>query len=164
TVAGACITVLKSFFQMFECKNDWANPLTLHDIGINTIWVASKNGKALQPDPFNRPARCLTLQGELNKLAANLSIGRNMAGVHYYTDYYDSIRMGERIAVGILQEQMLTYPESVSVSFNSFDQDQMTLSTDGKGAQADVQIVSADGNIVSLPDWWNRHIPMQPVT
>ena len=164
TVAGACITMLKSFFQMFECKNNWANPLTLHDIGINTIWVASKNGKALQPDPFNRPARCLTLQGELNKLAANLSIGRNMAGVHYYTDYYDAILMGERIAVGILQEQMLTYPESVSVSFNSFDQDQMTLSTDGKGAQADVQIVSADGNIVSLPDWWNRHIPMQPVT
>ena len=32
-----------------------------------------------------------------------------MAGVHYFSDYYDSIRMGEQIAIGILQEQALTY-------------------------------------------------------
>ena len=38
--------------------------------------------------------------GELNKLAANISIGRNMAGVHYFSDYYDSLRMGEEIAEG----------------------------------------------------------------
>ena len=41
----------------------------------------------------------LTLEGELNKLAANISIGRNMAGVHYFSDYYDSVRMGEEIAL-----------------------------------------------------------------
>ena len=51
----------------------------------------------------------LTLEGELNKLAANISIGRNMAGVHYYSDYYDSARMGEEIAIGILEEQALGY-------------------------------------------------------
>ena len=51
----------------------------------------------------------LTLEGELNKLAANISIGRNMAGVHYYSDYYDSLRMGEEIAIGILEEQALCY-------------------------------------------------------
>ena len=54
-------------------------------------------------------SQALTLEGELNKLAANISIGRNMAGVHYFSDYYDSIRMGEQIAIGILQEQALTY-------------------------------------------------------
>jgi hypothetical protein len=43
----------------------------------------------------------LTLEGELNKLAANISISRNMAGVHYFSDYYDSLRMGEEIAIGI---------------------------------------------------------------
>jgi hypothetical protein len=43
----------------------------------------------------------LTLEGELNTLAANISSGRNMAGVHYFTDYYDSVRMGEEIAIGI---------------------------------------------------------------
>ena len=55
------------------------------------------------------PSQFLTLEGELNKLAANISIGRNMAGVHYFSDYYDSLRMGEEIAIGILEEQALTY-------------------------------------------------------
>ena len=56
-----------------------------------------------------KPNQFLTLEGELNKLAANISIGRNMAGVHYFSDYYDSLRMGEEIALGILEEQALTY-------------------------------------------------------
>ena len=38
-------------------------------------------------------ASCMIAAG----LAANISIGRNMAGVHFYTDYYDSLRMGERL-------------------------------------------------------------------
>ena len=58
----------------------------------------------------SRPDEFLTLEGELNKLAANISIGRNMAGVHYFSDYYDSLRMGEEIAIGILEEQALCYP------------------------------------------------------
>ena len=60
-------------------------------------------------EDINNISEALTLEGELNKLAANISIGRNMAGVHYFSDYYDSIRMGEQIAIGILQEQALTY-------------------------------------------------------
>ena len=55
------------------------------------------------------PEQFLTLEGELNKLAANIAIGRDMAGVHYFTDYYNSLRMGEKIAIGILEEQALTY-------------------------------------------------------
>ena len=66
----------------------------------------------------------LTLEGELNKLAANISIGRNMAGVHYFSDYYDSIRMGEEIAIGILEEQALTYSTDPFVlSLPTFDGD-----------------------------------------
>ncbi len=45
----------------------------------------------------------------MNKLAANIAIGRDMAGVHYFTDYYNSLRMGEKIGIGILEEQALTY-------------------------------------------------------
>ena len=60
----------------------------------------------------------------LNKLAANISIGRNMAGVHYYSDYYDSLRMGEEIAIGILEEQSLGYPTDPFVlSVPTFDGD-----------------------------------------
>ena len=64
----------------------------------------------------------LTLEGELNKLAANISIGRNMAGVHYYSDYYDSLRMGEAIAIGMLEEQALCYPtDDFVLSVPTFD-------------------------------------------
>ena len=41
--------------------------------------------------------------------SSTISIGRNMAGVHYFSDYYDSLRMGEEIAIGILEEQALCY-------------------------------------------------------
>ena len=32
-----------------------------------------------------------------------------MAGVHYFSDYIDSIRLGELVALGILEEQALMY-------------------------------------------------------
>ncbi len=77
------------------------------------------DGNALKEALVSQP---LTVGGELNKLAANISIGRNMAGVHYYSDYTDSMRMGEAIAVGILQEQALTYPrDRFTVGFTTFD-------------------------------------------
>lgn len=162
TVAGACVTVLKAFFRMV--KDDSWDALTLADIGIGNIWVPSDDGCQLIHDPANRQSSDLTLQGELNKLAANVAIGRNMAGVHYYTDYYDSLRMGERIAIGVLQEQMLTYPENITMRFNSFDNDQMTITTDGGGDLADVVITTAQGMPSNFSDWWNRHVPAPSTT
>ncbi len=61
------------------------------------------------------------MEGELNKLAANISIGRNWAGVHYFTDYIESLRLGEQIAIGILQEQKLTYGEDFFMTIPLFD-------------------------------------------
>ncbi|MGB5758891.1 MAG: hypothetical protein WBM50_18405 [Acidimicrobiales bacterium] len=63
----------------------------------------------------------LTVEGELNKLAANVAIGRDWAGVHYYSDSTESLRMGERIAIGILEEQKLMFQEEFHMTFTSFD-------------------------------------------
>jgi hypothetical protein len=105
TVAGACVTILKAFFDH----------------------------RYVLPGPYVYPAPCgtkleiaagtpdLTIEGELNKLASNISIGRNWAGVHYFTDYSESVRMGEEIAIGILEEQKLTYGENFSMSVPLFD-------------------------------------------
>ena len=44
-----------------------------------------------------------------------------MAGVHYYSDYIDSLVMGEKIAIGVLLEQSLAYeiyPNQVRPSFS----------------------------------------------
>ena len=63
----------------------------------------------------------LTVEGELNKLASNIAIGRDWAGVHYFTDYIESLRMGEKIALGILEEQKLTYGENFSMTVPLYD-------------------------------------------
>jgi hypothetical protein len=63
----------------------------------------------------------LTVEGELNKLAANIAIGRSGAGVHYDSDYIESFRLGEQTALGVLEEQKLTYGENFSLTVPLFD-------------------------------------------
>jgi hypothetical protein len=69
--------------------------------------------------PANEPS--LTVGGELNKLAANIALGRNAAGVHWRSDYTESLRLGEEIAIRLLQEQKQTYSEDQSLSLTTFD-------------------------------------------
>ncbi|MEL6322094.1 MAG: vanadium-dependent haloperoxidase, partial [Cyanobacteria bacterium J06626_14] len=135
TVAGACVTILKAFFD---------TSAVLVSTPTGGVFKRFKPGDTpvvfrapALPDPMNgggapnsdlvadtNPGCFLTLEGELNKLAANISIGRNMAGVHYFSDYYDSLRMGEEIAIGILEEQALTYlTDPFVLSVPTFDGD-----------------------------------------
>ncbi|MEM7727584.1 MAG: vanadium-dependent haloperoxidase, partial [Cyanobacteria bacterium P01_A01_bin.45] len=132
-VAGACVTILKAFFDTSavlaetsvkekgeiktqikfkryssgdnNCPKDKAIAFRTPELSCSSEGKELSSEKLIQYD-----SDCfLTLEGELNKLAANISIGRNMAGVHYFSDYYDSLRMGEEVAIGILEEQALTY-------------------------------------------------------
>jgi hypothetical protein len=110
TVAGACVTILKAFFDTNAVfvRRGSDDLFALHESGdVPVQYVPDATGANLLD---STGGDFLTLEGELNKLAANISIGRNMAGVHYYSDYYDSLRMGEQIAIGILEEQALCYP------------------------------------------------------
>lgn len=113
TVAGACVTILKAYFD-----HGWTPPEWIDDKGRGIAWYPDASGEHLVDMRVGRP---LTIEGELNKLCANIAIGRNWAGVHYYTDYIESIRMGERIAIGMLEEQKLTYPENFSMTVPLFD-------------------------------------------
>jgi hypothetical protein len=110
TVAGACVTILKAWFdESFVIPN----PV-----------VSNPNGTALVPAPGNPK---LTVGGELNKLAANIAIGRNMGGVHWRTDYTESVKLGEAIALGILEEQKLSYNEFSGLSVTRFDGTSVTI-------------------------------------
>ena len=104
TVAGACVTILKAFFD--------------HGHVLPQPYAISKDGTGLCSVDHSM---ALTVEGELNKLAANISIGRDWAGVHFFTDYYESARLGEQIAIGILEEQKLTYGENFSMTVPLFD-------------------------------------------
>lgn len=112
TVAGACVTMLKAFFD-----TGWELPLRS---GTHSPIAYQPNCDGTQLEEVMLE-RSLTVEGELNKLAANISIGRNWAGVHYFSDYIESLRMGEELAIGILQEQKLTYGENFSMTVPLFD-------------------------------------------
>ncbi|MGB5408640.1 MAG: vanadium-dependent haloperoxidase [Thiogranum sp.] len=112
TVAGACVTILKAWFD-----HGWE----LKSGGARIVFEADTDGANLNDVSGSYPDDTLTIEGELNKLAGNISIGRDWAGVHYYTDYYESWRMGEQIALGILEEQKLCYGENFSLTVPLFD-------------------------------------------
>jgi len=154
TVAGGCVTMLKAFFDMY-CDNDSGKERPLYGSGSKTAYVPNNDGDKLTQDTSNEEV--LTIQGELDKLAANISIGRNMAGVHYYSDYYDSLRMGERIAVGILMEQAPTYGDTVETKFTSFDGDLITFQGTAD-SRASLSVLDRDGNPISSREWWLRHV------
>ncbi|MCK5189585.1 MAG: vanadium-dependent haloperoxidase, partial [Methylococcales bacterium] len=128
TVAGACVTILKAYF-------DTSAVLVLRDGKVSfSRFKSGDTPVAFVPDGSMNDltnvsdGTYLTLEGELNKLAANISIARNMAGVHFYSDYYDSLRMGEEIAIGILEEQALCYKtEPFVLSVPTFDGDVRTI-------------------------------------
>lgn len=106
TVAGACVTVLKAWFDETYVLPETVVP---NEEGTELVTYTGSD------------AHALTVGGELDKLAANVATARNFAGIHWRSDYSESIRLGERVAIGILQEQKLTYGEEHSLTFTSFD-------------------------------------------
>jgi hypothetical protein len=110
TVAGACVTILKAFFDESYVI---PNPVE-----------ATSDGQSLVP--YTGPA--LTVGGELNKLASNVATGRNIAGVHWRTDALESLKLGEAVAISLLQDQKNTYNENLSgFTLTKFDGTQVTI-------------------------------------
>src|SRR5437867_9865027 len=109
TVAGACVTILKAWFD--------ESTVIPHPV------VPNADGTALLP--YNGPP--LTVGNELNKLAANVAQGRNALGIHYRSDYWESLKLGEEVALGILQDQKNTYNEGGTWTITKFDGTMVTV-------------------------------------
>jgi membrane-associated phospholipid phosphatase len=92
TVAGACATMLKAFFN--------------ESFPIPQPQVASEDGLALE-----EYGGTLTVGGELDKLASNVAMGRVLAGVHWRSDAAAGLHLGEAVAISLLGELRATYPE-----------------------------------------------------
>ncbi|MCU1238113.1 MAG: phosphoesterase, PA-phosphatase related [Candidatus Solibacter sp.] len=113
TVAGAAVTILKA---VFDESYVIPNPV-----------APSADGLSLMP--YTGPdAGSLTVGTELNKLASNIALGRNFAGVHWRSDYEESLKLGEALAISVLEDQKLTYREPFSgFTFTKFDGTKMTV-------------------------------------
>ena len=110
TFAGATITVLKALFD--------------ENAVLPGPVVASPDGLALTP--YSGPA--LTVGGELNKLAANVALGRCAAGVHYRSDAAQGMLLGEALALRLLLELKSTYSEPLgSFAVTRFDGTRVTV-------------------------------------
>jgi hypothetical protein len=118
TVAGACATIVKAWF------NDLA-PLTSIP-GLANIVQPSEDGFSLVPYEGSDAGQ-LTIGGEMNKLAANIAIGRDHAGVHWRHDYADSLPLGEAVAISVLNDMGKTWNESFEgFSFTKFNGQRIT--------------------------------------
>ena len=66
--------------------------------------------------------------GELNKVANNVALGRDMAAVHWRSDGFQSLLLGEAVAISILQDQRRTFNEPFDgFTFTKFDGTTITV-------------------------------------
>ena len=74
-------------------------------------------------------ADSLTINGELSKLAFNVSIGHGIhAGIHFRSSTLWSILLGEQVALSVLQDRAKSYNEPLSVTITKFDGTTATIS------------------------------------
>jgi hypothetical protein len=112
-IAGACVTALKAFF------ND--------TFGLSSPVVAADHGQSLIPYA-GADAGQMTVGGELNKLATNVALGRDLAGVHWRSDAEQALLLGEAVTISILRDQRATFNEPFNgFTFTRFDGKTITV-------------------------------------
>lgn len=105
-LAGACVTILKAHFdETLEFGPSGKDSSGRQRLG--EVFEPDAEGENLVP-----AGGVLTVGRELNKLASNIALGRNFAGVHYRSDYLEGVKLGEKVAIKLLQEQTLRYHEN----------------------------------------------------
>ncbi|QEG26571.1 PAP2 superfamily protein [Gemmata obscuriglobus] len=135
TVAGACVTVLKAYFKTFTNEGGVDIPVPFKTLkereqpygagdtikcyatGIMTSPEGDEGTRNPLPDSI---ADTLTIEGELNKLATNVAMGRSMGGVHWRTDNTRSLMLGEALAARILADITTDANEKPTFTFRSF--------------------------------------------
>jgi membrane-associated phospholipid phosphatase len=109
TFAGACVTMLKAFFN--------------ESFPFPEPQVATDDGLALV-----KYQGTLTVGGELNKMASNIARGRTIAGVHWRSDATAGLRLGEAVAISVLNDLRATHFEDFGgFTLTKFDGTTITI-------------------------------------
>jgi hypothetical protein len=112
-IAGACVTALKAYFSESF-------------VLLNPVF-ASDDGQSLIPYT-GADADKITVGSELNKLADNVALGRDMGGVHWRSDAEQALLLGEAVTISILRDQRATYNEPFNgFTFTKFDGTTITV-------------------------------------
>jgi len=126
-IAGACCTILKIFFnaeqswsslpgvQTASLTKGIVNPVIANAIGSQLIHYTGTD------------ASLMTINTELDKLASNASFGRCWAGIHYRSDIVQGLRLGEQVAVHVMEDSLSAMVENnlnhtvPKITFRKFD-------------------------------------------
>lgn len=138
SVAGACATILKAWFDDTAKLHCVIRPNNLLRDPSNITGILQP-GKRIEGEAFTPPEGyqeddlCeMTVGGEINKLASNVAMGRSMGGVHWRSDNTRSLRLGEQVAIHILQKRCQEYFEpSTCFTFTNFDGVRIKVCADG---------------------------------
>ncbi len=117
TVAGACVTALKAWF-------DGSTPLKAHLLARPAhspvknappnealVVISQANAAGVLTPYLGADIDAITVEGELNKIACNVAMGRSMGGVHWRSDNTRSLRLGEQLAAELLRCESQDYAE-----------------------------------------------------
>jgi hypothetical protein len=110
--------VLKFFFNGDYILTDPKVP-TADGLALNP-WV---------PDAATGLPGHLTVNGELHKLAHNITFGHGLhGGIHWRSDSDASILLGEQVAISFLEDLVCTYSEPLEVTITKLDGKHHTFS------------------------------------
>jgi len=128
-VAGACCTVLKAMIKTHN-MSDMSKLLWKDAIGPVQQVAADGSLENAAQDQNE------TIIGELNKLASNVALGRNMAGVHYRSDGTCGLDIGEKVAEQFLCDAAKhSYPAElqpyIAFTYENFAGDLMRIDRNG---------------------------------
>jgi membrane-associated phospholipid phosphatase len=101
-IAGACATVMKAFF----------------DPELTFRFPVQPTNDGRDRESYEGPATNVRI--EIDKLAANIAIGRQWAGIHWQCDSVGGLALGEEVGLAVLKEAFEQYAEAKSGWFKGF--------------------------------------------
>lgn len=108
-IAGACATIIK----LFIADGVWSSTGLIPKESLDGTNLSNYAGSDVSE---------MTIHGELNKIASNIAIGRNMCGVHYRSDGDEGIKLGEKVAIQYFKDLRAQQNETIGkITIVKFD-------------------------------------------
>ena len=124
TVAGACCTTLKFFFD----GSQKLRPLLQAQLPQRDLVQPTPDGTGLDTYTGSDKDQ-IDINGELSKLAFNIPFGHGVhSGIHFRSSNYWGVLLGEAVALSVLQDRAKSYNEPFTMSITKFDGSTATIS------------------------------------
>ena len=130
TVAGACCTAIKFFFD----GSQKLRPLLQAQTPPRDLVQPSPDGLSLVT--YTGADRDqIDINGELSKVAFNVCFGHGVhAGIHFRSSNYWGVLLGEAVALSILKDRAKSYNEPFTINITKFDGTTATITNQTEDA------------------------------